>query len=86
MNAALKQEIQDLDNAQEQVKLTKEYILMLSLLKVPNWIKLKNKQHHSKVLLSNSFPTNGHTLGFCTWSQKLETFVSPKVSLWESKG
>ena len=50
-----------------------------------NWAKLKTKQHHSKVLL-NSFPTNGHTLGFCTWRQKLENFVSPKVSLWESKG
>ena len=40
---------------------------------------------NSKVLL-NSFPMNGHTLGFCTWSQKLEYFVSPKVSLWQSKG
>ena len=44
-----------------------------------------NKQHHSKVLL-NSFPMNGHTLGFCTWNQKLENFVSHKVSFWESKG
>ena len=48
--------------------------------KIANWVKLKNKQHHSKVLL-NSFPMNGHTLGFCTWSQKLENFISPKVSL-----
>ena len=32
--------------------------------KVTNWVKLKNKQPHSKVLL-NSFPMNGHTLGFC---------------------
>ena len=32
--------------------------------KIPKWVKLKNKQHHSKVLL-NSFPMNGHTLGFC---------------------
>ena len=39
----------------------------------------------SKVLL-NSFPMNGHTLGFCPQNQKLENFVSPKVSLWESKG
>ena len=30
--------------------------------------------------------SNGHTLRFCTWSKKLENFVSPKVSLWESKG
>ena len=39
-----------------------------------------------KVML-NSFPMNGHTLGFCPWNQKLENFVSPKVkvSLWESK-
>ena len=51
--------------------------------KISNWGKLKNK--HSKVLL-NSFPMNGHTLGFCTWSQNLENFVSPKVSLSESKG
>ena len=34
----------------------------------------------------NSFPINGHTLGFCPWNQKLENFVSPKVSLRESKG
>ena len=32
--------------------------------KITNWLKLKNRQHHSKVLL-NSFPMNGHTLGFC---------------------
>ena len=43
-----------------------------------------NKQHHSKVLL-NSFPMNGHTLELCPWNQKLENFVSPKVSLWQSK-
>ena len=28
--------------------------------KVTNWVKLKTKQHHSKVL-RNSFPMNGHT-------------------------
>ena len=28
--------------------------------KITNWVRLKNKQHHSKVLL-NSFPTNGRT-------------------------
>ena len=28
------------------------------------WAKLKNKQHHSKVLVNN-FPMNDHTLGFC---------------------
>ena len=32
--------------------------------KITNWVKLKNKQHHSNVRL-NSFPMNGHTLGFC---------------------
>ena len=37
-----------------------------------------NKQHHSKVLL-NSFPMNGHSLGFCPLNQKLENFVSPKI-------
>ena len=31
---------------------------------ITNWAKLKSKQHHSTVLL-NSFPMNGHTLGFC---------------------
>ena len=31
--------------------------------KITNWVKLKNKQNHSKVLLS-SFPMNGHSLGF----------------------
>ena len=35
------------------------------LSKIANRIKSINKQHHSKVLL-NSFPMNGHTLGFCT--------------------
>ena len=28
--------------------------------KITNWVKLKNKQYHSKELL-NSFPMNGHT-------------------------
>ena len=32
--------------------------------KITNWVKLKNKQHHSKVL-HNSFPMIGHTSGFC---------------------
>ena len=32
------------------------------LTKITNWVKLKNQQ--DQVLL-NSFPTNGHTLGFC---------------------
>ena len=32
--------------------------------KITIWVKLKSKQSHSKVLL-NSFPMNGHTLGFC---------------------
>ena len=39
----------------------------------------------SKVLLS-SFPINGHTLGFRIRCQKLGNFVSPKVSLRDSKG
>ena len=53
--------------------------LALSLVIVPSpkLIKLpkisinmgKMEQEHSDVLL-NSFPMNGHTLGFCTWSQK----------------
>ena len=29
---------------------------------------------------------NGHTIEFYQWNQKLENYVSPKVSLWESKG
>ena len=33
------------------------------LSKITNWVKLKNKQNHDKVLLS-SFPMNGHSLGF----------------------
>ena len=54
--------------------------------KITNWVKLKNKRYHSKVLL-NSFPTNGHTVGFCPKNQKFDKFVSPKVSLCrESKG
>ena len=54
--------------------------------KIRNRVKLNNKQHHSKVLL-NSFPMNCHILVFCPkTNQKLENFVSPKVSLWESKG
>ena len=32
--------------------------------KITNCFKLKNKHHQSKPLL-NSFPMNGHTLGFC---------------------
>ena len=41
--------------------------------KITNWVKLtKNKQHHCKVVF-NTIPM-------------LESFVSPKVSLWESKG
>ena len=35
---------------------------------------------------STAFHLNGHTLGFCPWNQKLENFVSSKVSLWESNG
>ena len=40
--------------------------------------------HHSKILL-NSFPMNGHTLGFYPKSPKLESFVSPKVLLWSQR-
>ena len=32
--------------------------------KIKYWVKLKNKEHHSKILLNN-FPMNGHTLEFC---------------------
>ena len=32
--------------------------------KITNWVKLKNKLHHCKMLL-NVFPTNGHISGFC---------------------
>ena len=32
--------------------------------KITNWVKLKNKQLHSKKML-NSFPWYGHTLRFC---------------------
>ena len=48
--------------------------------KITNWIK-----HQSKVL-HNSFPMNGHTLGFCPQNQNWENFVSPKVLLGQSKG
>ena len=51
---------------------------LIIFFQITNWVELENKQYHSKVLLS-SFPLNGHNLGFCTWSQKLESFVSPKV-------
>ena len=52
--------------------------------KIANRVKLKDKQHHSKVLL-NSFPMNGDTLGFKI-KRYPENFVLPKVSLWESMG
>ena len=45
--------------------------------KITNWVK--NKQQHIKVP-PNSFPMNGHTLGFCPQNQKLENFASPKVT------
>ena len=61
-------------------------LLTLSLLRMPSPIKVKNKQHHSKVLLNNSFQMKGHTLGFCPLNQKFEDFASPKVLLWESNG
>ena len=44
----------------DRAKSTKTY----KFSKITNWVQLKNKQHHSKVLL-NSFPMNGHSLGFC---------------------
>ena len=57
---------------------------LIKLSKITNWVNLKNKQqHHSKVLL-NSFAMNGHTLA--SIESKVRNFVSPKVSLWESKG
>ena len=51
---------------------------------IANWQKLTNKQIHCKVVL-NSFPVNGHTLGFFPYNQRIENFVLPKVSPWESK-
>ena len=41
---------------------------------ITNWVKVKDKQHQSKVQL-NSFPMNGHTLGFCLYNQKFQDFV-----------
>ena len=35
---------------------------LINFPKLQNWVILKNKQHHGKVLL-NSFAINGHTLG-----------------------
>ena len=32
--------------------------------KITNWVKMREKQHHSKALL-NRFRMNGHSLGFC---------------------
>ena len=58
-------------------------LLTLPSLKLINFLKL---QTVTQLGLLNSFPMNGHTLGFCTWSQNIENFVSPKLSLWESKG
>ena len=63
--------------------LTVSYLNVINFSKLTNWVQLKNKHHHSKVLL-NSFPMNGHTLGLCPYNQKLENFVSPKVYLWKS--
>ena len=52
---------------------------------ITNWVKMKKKQHHNKVLL-RSFPMNGdHTLALCPQNKKLEHFVSPKVSLLRVK-
>ena len=52
------------------------------LSKIANWVELKHKQNHSKVLLK-SFPMNDHTLGFCmSMKEELENFVSAKVSVW----
>ena len=48
---------------------------LINVSKITNWINLKTQQFQSKVLL-NSFPMNGHTLGFCPWNQKLQNFVS----------
>ena len=46
--------------------------------KITNWVKLKNKQQHSKVL-RNGVPMNGHNLLFCPENQKLENFLLPMV-------
>ena len=62
-------------------------MLYLATFKQQTRIELEVLTKMQEVLF-NSFPMNGHTLGFCTWSQKLENFVSPKVSLsgWMSQG
>ena len=57
--------------------------------KIKNWIKLKNKQHHCKVLL-NGFPTNGDILEVCSKKQKLENHPrfhsgSQRVNIEEKK-
>ena len=52
--------------------------------KIDKLEEIESNQHHSKVRL-NSFPTKGHTVGFCPWNKKLENYVSPNVSLGESK-
>ena len=43
--------------------------------KITNWVKLKNKQHHSKLQLNSLMPMNGHTLGFYPLNQKLENVL-----------
>ena len=54
--------------------------LTLFLQKLTNFPKLLTTVKYCSTAI------NGHTLEFCTWIQKLENFVSAKVSLWESKG
>ena len=49
------------------------------LAKITNWLK---KQTAPQLSITTR---NGHTLGFRPKNQKLESFVSPKVSLWEGR-
>ena len=49
-----------------------------------NWVKLKNKQHHSKVLL-NSFPINGHVRVLSIESKVRKLCITEDLTL-EVKG
>ena len=51
--------------------------------KIKNWVKLKNKQQLSTA--QQLFNEWSH-FRVLYMESKLENFVSPKVSLWESKG
>ena len=50
--------------------------------KITNWVKLKNKYNHNKVLLNN-FPMNGHT-GTVHGIESYKTLYHLRF-LWETK-